>query len=99
MTLPEILLWNLLRKNPDGVHFRRQHAIGDYILDFYSADAKVCIEVDGLAHDMGNQAQFDAKRDAWLLSQGIETVRIQASEVLKSAETIADGLVRRCKRG
>ena len=98
MTLPEILLWNLLRKNPDGVHFRRQHAIGDYILDFYSADAKVCIEVDGLAHDMGNQPQLDAKREAWLLSQEIETVRIQASEVLKAAETIADGLVRRCRR-
>ncbi len=98
MTLPETLLWNLLRKNPDGVHVRRQHALGDYILDFYCAAAMVCIEVDGLVHDMGSKPQQDAKRDAWLLAQGIETLRIPARDVLKSAEDVADGLVRYCKR-
>ena len=51
MTLPEVLLWNLLRKAPDGVVFRRQHPIGRYVVDFYCARAKVCIEIDGFAHD------------------------------------------------
>ena len=98
MTLPEVLLWNLLRKSPDGVHFRRQERCGDFILDFYCAKAKVCIEIDGIAHDMGNHPQRDQRRDAWLAGVGIEVLRIPATEVLKSPEDVAEGLVRYCQR-
>ena len=66
MTLPEVLLWNLLRKSPHGVHFRRQEWIRKYVLDFYCAKAKVCVEIDGIAHDMGDRPQHDGQRDAWL---------------------------------
>ena len=98
MTLPEVLLWNLLRKSPYGVHFRRQERCGDFILDFYCAKAKVCIEIDGIAHDMGNHPQRDQRRDAWLAGVGIEVLRIPATEVLKSPEDVAEGLVRYCQR-
>ena len=98
MTLPEVLLWNLLRKSPDGVHFRRQERRGDFILDFYCAKAKVCIEIDGIAHDMGDRPQRDQRRDAWLAGEGIEVLRIPATEVLKSPEDVAEALVRYCKR-
>ena len=98
MSLPEVLLWNPLRKSPDGVHFRRQERRGDFILDFYCAKAKVCIEIDGIAHDMGDRPQRDQRRDAWLAGEGIEVLRIPATEVLKSPEQIADAIVRYCKR-
>ena len=98
MSLPEILLWNLLRKSPDGVHFRRQERRGDFILDFYCAKAKVCIEVDGIAHNMGNRPERDEKRNAELRADGIEVMRIPATDVLKSPEEIAEALVRYCKR-
>ena len=98
MTLPEVLLWNLLRKSPDGVHFRRQERRGDFILDFYCAKAKVCIEIDGIAHDMGDRPQRDQRRDAWLAGEGIEVLRIPATEVLKSPEDVAEALVRYCER-
>ena len=98
MTLPEVLLWNLLRRSPDGVHFRRQHEAGDYFLDFYCARAKLCIEVDGIAHDMGDRPQRDEVRNAVLAAMGIETMRIPASEVLKSPEDVAEALVRYCQR-
>ena len=98
MTLPEVLLWNLLRKSPDGVHFRRQERRGDFVLDFYCAKAKVCIEIDGIAHNMGDRPVRDAKRDAWLQGEGIEVLRILARDVLKSPEDIADALIRYCKR-
>jgi len=55
MSLPETLLWNLLRKAPDGVIFRRQHPVGPYVVDFYCAKAKVCFEIDGIVHDMGDR--------------------------------------------
>ena len=98
MSLPEILLWNLLRKSPDGVHFRRQERRGDFILDFYCAKAKVCIEVDGIAHNMGTRPERDEKRDAWLREQEIEVLRIPATDVLRTPEEIAEALVRYCKR-
>ena len=98
MSLPEVLLWNLLRKSPDGVHFRRQERRGDFILDFYCAKAKVCIEIDGIAHDMGDRPQRDQRRDAWLAGEGIEVLRIPATEVLKSPEDVAEALVRYCER-
>ena len=98
MSLPEVLLWNLLRKSPDGVHFRRQERHDRYILDFYCAKAKVCIEIDGIAHDMGDRPERDGERDAALRADGIETLRITASDVLQSPEDIAEAIVRYCKR-
>ncbi|MEQ1549739.1 DUF559 domain-containing protein [Sphingorhabdus sp.] len=99
MSLPEVLLWNLLRKSPDGVSFRRQHSFDEKIIvDFYCAKAKVCIEIDGISHDMGNQPQRDQDRDAFLAGLGFEVLRIAASDVLKSPTDVADGLVRYCKR-
>ena len=98
MTLPEILLWQRLFKSPDGVKFRRQHSVGDYILDFYCAEAKIAIEVDGFVHDMGDNPQRDVERDAVLREYGIEVLRIPAADVLKSPDAVADGVVRYCRR-
>ena len=98
MSLPEVLLWNLLRKSPDGVHFRRQEGMGEYVLDFYCAKANVCIEIDGIAHDMGDRPKRDLKRDAWLAEQGIETLRIPATDVLKAPEEVAEAILRYCQR-
>ena len=96
MSLPEVLLWRELRQQSD-VKFRRQHPLGPYILDFYCAKAKVCVEVDGIAHDMGNRPERDAKRDSWLSERGIEVVRVTASEVLRSPLDVAEALVGHCQ--
>ena len=98
MSLPEVLLWNLLRNSPDGVHFRRQERHGKYVLDFYCAKAKVCIEIDGIAHNMGDRPARDDERDAELCADGIEVMRIPATDVLKSPAEVAEALVRYCKR-
>ena len=98
LSLPEALLWRLLKGSPGGVHFRSQHPIGDYILDFYCAKAMVAFEIDGIAHDMGDRPERDALRDVWLRGQGIEVVRIPAGDVLKSPETVAESLVNYCQR-
>ncbi len=98
MSLPEVLLWNLLRRDPGGVKFRRQHSIEEYVLDFYCAKAKLDVEIDGFAHETGDNPEHDAARDAWLKDQGIEVLRIPATEVLKSPEDVAEALVRYCKR-
>jgi very-short-patch-repair endonuclease len=93
MTLPEVLLWRLLRGQPQGVKFRRQHPSSRIGMDFYCSDARLVIEVDGIAHDMGDNPERDLNRDAWLRSKGIDTVRIPATDVLKDANAVADGIL------
>ena len=97
MSLSEVLLWRELRQQ-SAVKFRRQHPLGSYILDFYCAAAKVCVEIDGQRHDFDEQPERDIARDKWLRDQGIEVIRIPAVEVLRSPSEIADALVRHCQR-
>ena len=96
MSLPEVLLWQHLKGEPEGIKFRRQHSIGHYSLDFYVAKLKLAIEIDGIAHDMGDRPERDEVRDAYLRAEGIEVVRIPATDVLKSPEDVAEMLVRYC---
>ena len=86
MTLPEVILWQILRQRPNGLKFRRQHPTGNYVLDFYCSDARLAIEVDGEAHSRGDRPQRDADRDAWLRDAGIDTLRIPARELLADAD-------------
>ena len=96
MSLPEVLLWRHLKGAPDGIKFRKQHPIGDYILDFYVAGLKLAIEIDGIAHDMGDRPKRDIARNGFLRDEGIEVLRIPATDVLKSPEDVAESLVRYC---
>lgn len=93
MTLPEILLWQRLKGSPQGIAFRKQHPIGQYRADFYCAAAKLVIEVDGAAHDMGDRPARDAQRTAWLEKQGYPVLRVMAADVLKDADEAAQGIV------
>ncbi|WP_374405198.1 endonuclease domain-containing protein [Pelagerythrobacter sp.] len=99
MSLPEVLLWQALRGSPQGIKVRRQHAIGDYVLDFYVASRKLAIEIDGISHDMGDRPARDEARDAWLRERGIEVMRIAADEVLRDADGTADAIIRYCLGG
>ena len=92
MSLPEVLPWRELHKRPAGLKFRRQHAARPYVLDFCCSDARLAIEVDGLAHDMGDRPERDIARDRWFAAAGIETVRLPASDVLKDAVAAAESL-------
>jgi very-short-patch-repair endonuclease len=79
LTAPERTLWAMLRGNQQGFHFRRQHAVGIYILDFYCAAARLCVEIDGPSHD--GRADYDARRTSWLNEQGIRVLRFTVDDV------------------
>jgi very-short-patch-repair endonuclease len=102
MTLPEVLLWNVLRgRAPGKPTFRRQHPVEPYILDFYCAAAKLCIEIDGEGHAW--TVGRDERRDAWLNAQGIDVVRYGAKAVLADPDMVAqqifDLALERMQRG
>jgi len=86
MTPPEVRLWVRLRRRDGGPSFRRQHPIGPYVLDFYCAQVKLAVEVDGRGHLDDRQIDHDERRNAWLRSQGIEVLRIQAARVMADAD-------------
>ena len=88
MSLPEILLWQELRKRPEGMRFRRQHPAGSYVLDFFCARAGLAIEVDGGAHACGDRPMRDEARDAWLQTHAVRVLRIPAAEVLSNLEGV-----------
>ena len=74
-TPAEQVLWEMLRdRQLMGLKFRRQHQVGNYILDFYCHEAKLAVELDGAVHEQ--RRAKDAKRDAYLKSQGIQVLRI-----------------------
>jgi very-short-patch-repair endonuclease len=88
MSPPEAKLWSLLRRRPDGFKFRHQHPAGPYTLDSYCAAVRLAIELDGLSHDLGDNPVRDERRDAWLLKQGIRTIRFAAQEVMRDPESV-----------
>ena len=98
MTLPEGLLWRVLRERPEGLKFRRQHPIGRCIVDFYCPAAKLVIEIDGESHSMGDRPERDARRDWWLKSQGLRILRFNAGDVMKDLQTVLTAINRACQR-
>ena len=80
MTKEERHLWyDFLRGHP--VRFSRQKVLGKYIADFYSAEAKLVIELDGGHHYEANELQKDADRTAFLECYGLTVIRIPNNEV------------------
>jgi very-short-patch-repair endonuclease len=94
LSLPEMLLWRLLRLNRRELRFRRQHPIGPFVADFYCPAARLVIEVDGAVHH--EQQGADPKRDAYMRSLGLSIIRIPAADVLADPEAVADGIYRLC---
>ena len=88
MTDAEPKLWAALRdRQLDGVKFRRQHPLGPYVLDFFSEDGKLAIEVDGGQH--ADSAE-DVTRTAWLEARGCRVLRFWNNEVLSNLTGVLD---------
>ncbi len=80
-------LWRALRdRRFAGFKFRRQHLVGDCILDFYCADAKLAVELDGSQHGHPEGMQRDAEREKFLAEHGIETLRFWNHQWHKNRE-------------
>ena len=86
-TPAEAKLWMYLRahRNVD-VHFRRQHAIGNYIVDFYAPSQKLVIEVDGSQHI--EQEEYDRERSVFLEAKGYRVLRFWNNDVMNDIETV-----------
>ena len=98
MTLPEGMLWQVLRQRPDGFKFRYQHPIGRCIVDSYCAATRLVIEVDGESHSMDDHPERDACRDQWLRSQSMRVVRFAATDVMRDVQSVVTAILLACRR-
>ena len=89
MTKEERHLWyDFLRSY--SVRFSRQKVLGKYIADFYSAEAKLVIELDGSQHYEDGNIQKDADRTAFLESYGLTVIRIPNNEVNRNFRGVCE---------
>ena len=94
-TLAEKALWNWLKGcNIEGLRFRRQYSVENFILDFYCPKLKLCIELDGDYHFHVNQPLSDAERDQYLKEKyRIYTLRFENKIVFKNPQVIIDAIL------
>ena len=81
LTPAEAFLWSALRnKQLEGLRFRCQHPVGNFILDFYCPSRKLVVEVDGEIHTC--QTEYDDARTAKLAEYGYKILRFSNEQVM-----------------
>jgi very-short-patch-repair endonuclease len=87
-TIAEANLWRVLRNRQTGFKFRRQHPIDRFIIDFYCAEARLLIEVDGDSHLERNQVEYDKARTDYLEDLGYRVIRFTNDNVRCNIEMV-----------
>ena len=89
MTETEILLWEELKnKKLLNYKFRRQHPIGNFIVDFYCHKLKLVIEVDGAYHNHFKQIELDNDRSEILEFQDLKIIRFTNDEIMNNISCV-----------
>ena len=89
LTPAEAALWGFLGNSRlQGRKFRRQHSIGAYVVDFYCAQERLVIELDGAAHDSERRVDHDRDRTKFLEEIGLRIVRIENREVFDNPDGV-----------
>ncbi len=92
-TEAEKMLWNVLSdKGIENYKFRRQHIIGEYIVDFVCLEKRLIIEVDGSIHNELEQIEHDKQRTEWLESKGFKVIRFTNNQVLSDLLDILENI-------
>jgi 5-methyltetrahydrofolate--homocysteine methyltransferase len=90
-TEAESLLWEVLKgKQLDDSKFRRQHIIGEFIVDFICLKSNLIIEIDGLIHQLPENKISDQERTVWLENEGFKVIRFTNKEVLSNLDSVLD---------
>jgi very-short-patch-repair endonuclease len=97
MTPAEKILWTALRgRRFADFKFRRQHATGPFILDFYFARARLAVEIDGETH-LG-RALADQQRTTWLQGQGLTVLRFWNIDLYDNFEAVLESIWSLCHK-
>jgi very-short-patch-repair endonuclease len=96
LTDAEVVLWSRLsRKQLFGYRFQRQYPIGSFIADFACREARLVIELDGATHSTPDEQEYDARREAFITSQGWTAVRFWNAEIYDNLRGVLDSILQR----
>ena len=88
-TEAEKILWFKLRNRQlDGTKFRRQHPIGNYIVDFVCLEKNLIIEIDGGQHNKEQSKEKDKQRTLWLEKEGYQIMRFWNNDILQNVDGV-----------
>lgn len=88
-TFAERVLWTALRKRQfQGLKFRRQQSIGSYVVDFWSPEIRLVVEVDGDSHLEAGAVERDQIRQQWIERQGIKFFRCRNEDVIENLDGV-----------
>src|ERR1700678_4045049 len=92
-TMPdaEVILWSRLKgRQLLGCKFRRQHSVGAFVMDFYSPEIRLAIELDGDSHYQEGAKEYDQERTQFIERFGIRIVRVLNSDVHENLDGILE---------
>ncbi len=89
-TRAEQIIWEFLRKNYREYHFRRQHPLDIYVVDFYSHHLRLVIEIDGLIHSHPDNIIEDQEREEKLKGYSLAILRLNNDRVCCDFESVID---------
>lgn len=92
-TPTEATLWRHLRNRNLKYKFRRQHPIDFFIIDFYCADAKLLIEIDGHSHSTKEQQEYDKARTEYLEALGYKVIRFTNNDVRYNINSVVTVII------
>ncbi len=92
-TFAEATLWHVLRNRHTDFKFRRQHPVERFIVDFYCAEAKLLIEIDGESHLEPGQEQYDKARTEYLEELGYKVVRFTNDDVRYNISAVVNEIL------
>jgi len=95
MTKAEVLLWLELKNKKLGARFLRQFSIGSYVVDFYSPEIKLVIEVDGLTHLTKEEIEYDEHRQSEIETLNIKFLRFTNPEIYDDLYNVVEKIKKR----
>ena len=96
-TEAESVLWALLKAKNIGYKFRRQHIVGDCIVDFFCCENNLCVEIDGGYHNLPSQIKRDKERTEYLQEIGCTELRFSNEEVLANTDSVVKTIQEACE--
>jgi len=97
LTAPEQFLWAKIRNNQLGAKFRRQHGIGRYVVDFYCAEYRLILELDGDSHYQEGAQEYDHIRDEFMHSLGLIVLRFSNKDIIENMECVLAAIAEQLK--
>lgn len=94
MTEAEIFIWSKIKgKQLNGLKFRRQCGINNYIVDFYCPELKLAIEIDGDVHGYDSQIVSDKQRQGDIEALGIKVLRYTNSDIIRNIDSVLQDIL------